>query len=252
MDETSRVRYLVTSDLHGNWEAVQAVLADARGQYDRIVCCGDLVGYGPDPNRVIVWARENLYAVIRGNHDRACCGLDDLEWFNPVAQAASRWTMAELTPENLQYLRGLQQGPMVVDDFLVAHGSPLDEDEYLMSSTDAANVFGYLESNLTFFGHTHLQGGFLWIEGHQQFIRKPSAGEESVYVRVEPDGAYLINPGSVGQPRDGDARAAYAVFDSEDRAIVLKRVGYDSEAVRRKIERVGLPPALGLRLGIGR
>ena len=246
------MRYLLISDLHGNWEALQAVLSDARGEYDRIVCCGDLVGYGPDPNRIIEWARATLYAVIRGNHDRACCGLDDLEWFNPVAQTASRWTISELTPANRVYLRGLQQGPLVVDDFVVAHGSPLDEDEYLTSSSDAANVFGYLESNLTFFGHTHLQGGFVWLEGHQQIIRKPSATEQSVYFRIEPDGAYLINPGSVGQPRDGDARAAYALFDSRDRTVVLKRVAYDSEAVKRKIELVGLPPALGSRLAIGR
>jgi predicted phosphodiesterase len=246
------VRYLLISDLHGNWEALEAVLADARGEYDLIVCCGDLVGYGPDPNRVIDWAREHLHAVIRGNHDRACCGQNNLEWFNPVARAASLWTMMRLTPENLQYLRDLPQGPLPLGDFLVAHGSPLDEDEYVISPSDAANLFNYLESNLTFFGHTHLQGGFVWLNGLLQPIRKPGAAENSVYFRIDPNGAYLINPGSVGQPRDGDARAAYALFDTDRHSVVLARAVYDSEAVKHKIEEAGLPPALGSRLILGR
>jgi predicted phosphodiesterase len=246
------VRYLVLSDIHANWEALEAVLAHARGQYDLIVCCGDLIGYGPDPNRVIEWARLNLHSVIRGNHDRACCGLDDLEWFNPIAQAASRWTMSQLTPENLAWLRALPQGPLVVEGFLLAHGSPLDEDEYVISISDAANVFSYLESNLTFFGHTHLQGGFAWVSGSRYSIGRPPQDEDGLSVRIDPDGAYLINPGSVGQPRDGDARAAYALYDTETRELLLERAPYDFEAVRLKIEHAGLPPGLGVRLASGR
>src|SRR5947208_16543534 len=115
------------------WEALEAVLAAFAGEYDGIVCCGDLIGYGRDPNRVLDWARQNVHAVIRGNHDRAGCGLYDLEWFNPVAQVASRWTMSQLTEANLEWLRALAQGPATVDGFLVAHGSPLDEDEYVVS-----------------------------------------------------------------------------------------------------------------------
>ena len=246
------MRYLVLSDLHGNWEALDAVLHNARGKYDKIVCCGDLVGYGPDPNRIIDWARADVYAVIRGNHDRACCGLDDLEWFNPIAQEASRWTMAALTGESLAWLRELPAGPIVVDGFMLAHGSPLDEDEYLMTLTDAANIFVYLEANLTFFGHTHLQGGFAWERGKRRLIWRPMEDESESLLYVDSDGLYLVNPGSVGQPRDTDARAAYAIYDSKTREVVLHRVGYDFDAVRHKIESSGLPPVLGARLAQGR
>jgi predicted phosphodiesterase len=246
------VRYLLISDLHGNWEALEAVLVSTCGQYDHIVCCGDLVGYGPDPNRVVEWARANLLVVIRGNHDRACCGLEDLEWFNPVAQTASRWTMSELSAESLDWLRGLPQGPVAVDGFLVAHGSPLDEDEYIASPTDAANLFEYLESSVTFIGHTHLQGGFMWRDGVGEAIARPRSWEHQTRLHIEPGGIYLINPGSTGQPRDNDPRAACAIFDSEKREVTLLRMAYDYEAVQEKIERAGLPPALGLRLGFGR
>jgi predicted phosphodiesterase len=246
------VRYLLISDLHSNYEALEAVLEHAAGQYDRIVCCGDLVGYGPDPNPVIDWARGHLSAVVRGNHDRGCCGLDDLEWFNPIAQDACRWTMANLTPENLIWLRALPCGPIAVDGFVIAHGSPMDEDEYIASLDDAGNLFGYLESSVTFIGHTHLQGGFVWAQGRKEKIARPRADQPEVGFRLDPDGIYLVNPGSTGQPRDADPRAAYALFDSETREVTLPRVAYDFEAVRMKIERSGLPPALGWRLAIGR
>lgn len=246
------MRYLLISDIHGNREALEAVLDHARGHYDQIVCCGDLVGYGPDPNFVVEWARTHVLATIRGNHDRACCGMEDLEWFNPVAQSATRWTMAALSAENLEYLRELPQGPIAVDGFLVAHGSPLDEDEYIATPEDAANVYDYLESSVTFIGHTHLQGGFMWREGHRQAIARPHPGEDQTRLHLDPDGIYLINPGSTGQPRDSDPRAAYAIFDSETRELTLHRVAYDYDAVRQKIEQVGLPPALGWRLALGR
>jgi diadenosine tetraphosphatase ApaH/serine/threonine PP2A family protein phosphatase len=246
------VRFLVVSDIHGNWDALEAVLKDARGQYDNIVCCGDLVGYGPDPNRIVDWARTDVLAAIRGNHDRACCGLDSLEWFNPVAQEASRWTMSTLTSESLEWLRALPAGPLAVDGFMLAHGSPLDEDEYLMTLADAANIFGYLEANLTFFGHTHLQGGFAWEHGRRRVIWRPMEDQVESYVHVGADGLYLVNPGSVGQPRDMDARAAYALYDNAEREVVLRRVTYDYDAVRHKIESLGLPPVLGARLAQGR
>lgn len=244
--------YLILSDIHGNADALDAVLADAAGKYERIVCCGDLVGYGPDPNRIVEWARASLYAVIRGNHDRACCGLESLEWFNPVAREATRWTIAKLTEESLTWLRALPAGPLVVDGFMLAHGSPLDEDEYLMTLADAANIFGYLEANLTFFGHTHLQGGFAWERGGRHVIWRPMEDDSESYLHVDADGLYLVNPGSVGQPRDSDARAAYAIYDSDKRDVLLRRVGYDHDSVRHKIESAGLPPALGSRLAHGR
>lgn len=246
------MRYLVVSDLHSNWEALEAVLDHARGQYDRIVCCGDLAGYGPDPNRVIDWCRASLSAVVRGNHDRACCGLEDLEWFNPVARAATVWTMGRLSQVNFDYLRQLPAGPLGVDGFQLIHGSPLDEDEYLISATDVRNVFDYLEANVSFFGHTHLQCGYAWADGYFQIMRPLDPFQAEVWYRLDRDGVYLINAGSVGQPRDGDARAAFALFDSETREVVQRRVRYDHEATRRKIEAAGLPDILGSRLAIGR
>ena len=246
------MRYLVISDLHSSWEALEAVLDAARGEYDRIVCCGDLAGYGPDPNRVIDWARNNLYAVIRGNHDRVCSGVEGLEWFNEVAQAASIWTMSRLSRENWEYLRALPSGPLTVDGFQLIHGSPLDEDEYLLSMTDARNVFSYLQTNLAFFGHTHLQGGFEWRHGQYRTIWRMELFQKEVHYRLDPDAAYLINPGSVGQPRDGDRRAAFSLFDSEGYEIVHRRVEYDYEVTRRKIEAAGLPGVLGSRLVVGR
>jgi diadenosine tetraphosphatase ApaH/serine/threonine PP2A family protein phosphatase len=246
------VRYLVVSDLHSNWEALEAVLENARGQYDRIVCCGDLAGYGPDPNRVIDWSRANLHAVVRGNHDRACCGLEDLEWFNPVARAASIWTMSRLSQVNVEYLRGLPAGPLKLDGFQLIHGSPLDEDEYLVSATDARNVFDYLEAGVSFFGHTHLQCGYAWAEGYFQVMRQMDPFDAEIWHRLDRDGVYLINAGSVGQPRDGDSRAAFALFDSETLEVVQRRVRYDHESTRRKIEAAGLPDVLGSRLAIGR
>jgi predicted phosphodiesterase len=245
------VRYLLISDLHGNREALESVLEDAAGAFEQIVCCGDLVGYGPDPNAVLDWARGSLATVIRGNHDRACCGLADLEWFNETAQAASRWTAAQLTAENRAWLRALPSGPVGVNGFMVAHGSPLDEDEYIASLADAANVFDYLETSITFFGHTHLQGGFVWAGGRRAEIPRPRAWETETRFHPEPDGIYLINPGSTGQPRDRDARAAYAIYDSDAGDVWLRRTPYDYESVRRKIERAGLPPALGRRLALG-
>jgi predicted phosphodiesterase len=122
------VRYLILSDIHSNWEALEAVLADAGGSFDEALCCGDLVGYGADPNRVVEWVRSNVRIVVRGNHDKGCAGLEDLDWFNPIARSAAQWTAAVLAPENLEYLRNLPKGPIPLDSFQILHGSPLDED----------------------------------------------------------------------------------------------------------------------------
>lgn len=246
------MRYLILSDLHSNLEALQSVLSHAAGDYDRIVCCGDLAGYGPDPNAIIDWARASLYAVIRGNHDRACGGLDDLEWFNPIARTATLWTIQQLTEENLKYLRALPEGPLNVDGFSLAHGSPLDEDEYVITAQDALNQFPYVQSDLVFFGHTHLQGGFARTGERMEVHAHPCGAENHRFLHLMPDTAYLLNPGSVGQPRDADCRAGYILYDSEQRLVVFHRVGYDDEFTREKIIRAGLPDSLGNRLLVGR
>src|SRR5690348_7795222 len=122
------MRYLILSDLHANWDALEAVLKQAEGRYDRVICCGDVVGYGADPDAVTEWVRANVTAIVRGNHDKACAGLEDLEWFNPVARAAAVWTQSATKSGNMEYLRQLTKGPEHVNGFQILHGSPLDED----------------------------------------------------------------------------------------------------------------------------
>jgi len=245
------VRYLILSDPHANWEALEAVARDAKGGYDRALCCGDLVGYGADPNAVVDWVRDKCAAVIRGNHDRACTGLDVLEWFNPAARAAVAWTQQALTEENRTYVHGLLKGPLAVEGFELAHGSTADEDEYVLTAGEALNAFAYLENRLVFFGHTHVQGGYVWNRARVETIPPSLSRVRRQELRIEPECAYLINPGSVGQPRDGDPRAAFAIYDSDTRVVAYRRIAYDVEGAQRKIRDAGLPPILADRLGVG-
>jgi predicted phosphodiesterase len=239
--------YLIVSDIHGNYEALEAVLESARGRYDRILCLGDLVGYGADPNQVAQWAKSNVASIVRGNHDRACTGTDSLEYFNPAARASALWTRGALTPGNSNYLEHLARGPLHVTHsgnggFDLVHGSPLDEDEYLVGLEDVQFLGASLETKLTFFGHTHLQGGFLLAPRSVKRIVPDRV------LQLEPDYYYLINPGSVGQPRDGDPRAAYALYSPEDHTIEYGRVPYDIGKAAAKILQVELPESLALRL----
>jgi predicted phosphodiesterase len=246
------VRYLIVSDIHANWEGLEAVLAHASGKYDQVLCCGDLIGYGADPNAVTEWVRTHAETVVRGNHDKASVGLDDLEWFNPVARAAAVWTQHELTVENAEYIRNLPRGPLTLDGFQMVHGSPLDEDEYILEAPDAGLVFGYLDAPMTFFGHTHLQGGFIWNQARVETIGKTPADEERQLLDLDGECGYLLNPGSVGQPRDGDPRAAYLLYNTEERFLIFYRIAYDVRKAQEKIRRVGLPPLLADRLSSGR
>ena len=243
------MRYLILSDIHANLEALQAVLADSAGLHQQIVCLGDVVGYGADPNEVTAWVRQNCAAVIRGNHDRACTGMSDLQFFNPIAAAAAVWTRTRLEPVHLRYLTELPRGPMDVADFKIVHGSPLDEDEYLISTRDAEAPFRSAGPGLVFFGHTHIQGGFVrrGVESETE-VELLSA---QALVTVAEEDALLVNPGSVGQPRDNDWHAAYALYDAGTRQIEFRRCPYDVNAAQRKIVDAGLPPALAERLGFG-
>ena len=246
------MRYLIVSDLHANWEALEAVMQHSHGQYDRSICCGDLVGYGADPNAVVEWVRHNCVATVRGNHDRACTGQEDLEWFNPVARAAAVWTLENLSVENIRFVRELPQGPAFVDGVQILHGSPCDEDDYLVAAEHAAEAFNYLESRLAFFGHTHLQGGFIWNQERVETIPAIPLRRGQESLEIDSSGGYLLNPGSVGQPRDGDPRAAYAIYDSDRSVVEYYRVEYDLESAQRKIREAGLPVFLAERLSIGR
>jgi predicted phosphodiesterase len=246
------VRYLIVSDLHANLEALQAVLAQSAGSYDRALCSGDLVGYGADPNPVCDWVRLNCAVVVRGNHDRASTGQDDLEWFNPVARNAAMWTLQALSPENAAYIVGLPRGPVTVGTFQVFHGSPYDEDEYVVAAGEASQAFSYMESRVAFFGHTHVQGGFIWNQSRVETILRVPARSDSQSLSIDSECAYMINPGSTGQPRDGDPRAAYVIYDTEAKEVIYYRVGYDIASAQRKIRAAGLPPILADRLAVGR
>jgi diadenosine tetraphosphatase ApaH/serine/threonine PP2A family protein phosphatase len=191
--------------------------------------------------------------TVRGNHDRACAGLEDLEWFNPVARAAAKWTHHQLTPENNDFVAALPKGPMPVDGFQVMHGSPLNEDEYMVSVSDVKPVFPYLEWPIAFFGHTHVQGGFEWVRNRVRSVGRPDPQhQEQMLLELDSDSAYLLNPGSVGQPRDGDPRAGYLVYDPDDRFLLFHRVAYDIPAAQAKILEAGLPDLLAHRLAVGR
>lgn len=242
------MQFLILTDPHANWHALETVLEDSEGKYDQIVCCGDLVGYNAQPGRVLEWTRAHCASVIRGNHDKVVAGLEDLEWFNEVAQAAARWTISQLLPEQIAYLRGLPIGPSQLEHFHIWHGSPRNEDEYITTAREAAGCFSCFELPLAFFGHTHLQGGFFSKGGRVGAISAVRNRDSEATWQLEPDTLYLVNPGSVGQPRDGDPRAAYALYDSEQKVVSLRRVEYPVDQAAADITAAGLPDVLALRL----
>ena len=242
------MQYLVLSDIHANWPALQAVLKSCKGEYEQIVCCGDVVGYNPNPAEVLDWVRAGCSSVIRGNHDKAVCGIETLEWFNEVAKQAALWTSGNLSGEQLAYLRDLPAGPLALDHFHMWHGSPADEDEYISNAEEAAPRFSNFQLNLAFFGHTHLQGGFFSKYGRVGRIPQVGKNQNESVLYLEPDTLYMVNPGSVGQPRDRDPRAAYALYDSTNRTVTLRRVYYPVQLTAQAIKEARLPDVLALRL----
>lgn len=246
------MRYLILSDIHGNQEALSAVLKEAQADgFDAIVCLGDVVGYGADPNSVVEWVKRNSAATVRGNHDKASVGLESLEWFNPAARASALWTRSVLTPENQEWLRQLPRGPVDVGGFQILHGSPVDEDEYLLHPSEVAQLVGYLDARVSFFGHTHIQGGFRVMRTTVKPVQAARWGSDREELTLELDSEYLINPGSVGQPRDRDPRAAWALYIPEERLVVFRRVEYDVPMASAKIVQAGLPSILAQRLYSG-
>lgn len=262
------MRALILSDIHANLEALEAVLAAAdalSSRYDELWNLGDLVGYGGSPNQVIERIRPLQTQVVRGNHDRVCCGLTSPLGFNPVARNAAFWTRKELTEENLAWLQAVPQGPVrpEYEGATLAHGSPLDEDQYIMNMRDAWAPLQQMPTPVTFFGHTHVQGGFSqgehdWRELNPQLLSANASDgdlntDSSSWTVALPRGTrHLINPGSVGQPRDRDWRAAFAIFDSEASEVTFHRVPYDLVAAQGRILMAGLPERLAARLREGR
>lgn len=247
------MRILVLSDLHSNATALDAVLDAAKERWDVSVCLGDVVGYGPDPNYVTAKLREMGTQTIRGNHDKAVTGLMPTEDFNPVAKAAVDWTRAELKQEHLAWLTALPQGPVEADGIVLVHGALQDEDEYVFTPAQALD--GLLDStaSVTFFGHTHHQGGFSYRDSMLEVLQiRPRAAESFAALRIETTRRYLLNPGSIGQPRDGDPRAAFAIADLEHHVVEFWRVPYDIAAVQARMRAAHLPEPLVQRLAVGR
>src|SRR6266542_4005255 len=236
------MRYLVLTDVHANLEALDTCLAHARARgFNQTLILGDVVGYGPDPNAVIerVQALEPV-AIVRGNHDKVACGLEQAEGFNTVAKSAARWTLDVLTPEYRDWLAALPEGPTIVDDVIeICHGSPFDEDAYIFDELDAVRALKVATRPLCLFGHTHYPVSFELSDEAFETLAPAIAADSQIAMR---DGSkYLVNPGAVGQPRDGDARAAYAIADTTERRVELFRLKYPVEETQAKIIKAGLP-----------
>ena len=244
------MRYLVLTDIHGNLDALDACIADAEGRgFDQALVLGDIVGYGAEPAAVIARVRAlEPVALVRGNHDKVACGLESSEGFNRVASAAVAWTREHLGEADRSWIAALPRGPVTVDDLIeICHGAPFDEDAYIFDELDAHRAFTTASRPICLFGHTHCPALFVARD------TAPAArGAADPHVQLDAAARYLVNPGAVGQPRDGDPRAAYGIVNTDARTLDLVRIQYDVGSAQDKIVRAGLPEALAARLAAGR
>ncbi len=243
------MRYAIFSDVHGNLEALDAVLSDAAGQQpDAYVCLGDIVGYGPDPNECVARVRVLGARAIAGNHDVEAVSDSDPDQFTPLARAAIEWTRDVLTGDAAQFLSALPHR-VETPAFLAVHGSPRDPiEEYILDLPTALAVFAESEFTVCLVGHTHIPGAFV-------FDRDGGLSAQPLIpdgpVRLAPGSRYILNAGSVGQPRDGDPRASYLLLDSDAGTVTLRRVEYPVGATQAKMAERGLPEILARRLSSG-
>jgi len=242
------MRYAVIADVHANLAAFAAVLKDIeqRGGVEEVWCLGDIVGYGPDPHECIALLRQQRHVCVAGNHDWGAIGKIDIADFNPDAAAACRWTAQQLSPEDIRYLENL---PLTLkrDDFTLVHGSPRDPIwEYLVSTSIARANFNLLQSPYCLVGHSHVPLVFKEEDDTCSFSKLAvNIGLALGQNRL------IVNPGGVGQPRDGDPRASYAIYNKETRQIRLYRISYDIEATQNKMMKSDLPIRLIVRLNYG-
>jgi diadenosine tetraphosphatase ApaH/serine/threonine PP2A family protein phosphatase len=236
------VRVAVLSDIHANWQALEAVLADCP-PVDQFICLGDLVGYGGDPGRCVDEVTARDWPTLVGNHDRACTDPNILTWFNDDAAKVIRWTVEELGSERLEWLKELPE-VSVSHDVLLVHGSPRDPVfEYILDGAAAEANLALLADGIGFHGHTHVPGVFYLEDG--------DAAHRYELGVIELAGPQLVNPGSVGQPRDGDPDASYGVWDVGASTFEFRRVPYDRDGAKAAIRAAGLPDRFAERLDLG-
>ncbi len=240
------MRFAIFSDVHANLEALEAVLADAEEQKcTHSVCLGDIVGYNSNPHECVKRIQDLDIPVVKGNHDEQASLEESSRDFNELAEHAIAWTRDHLTDEDKEWLRDLRFQRQV-RDFTVVHAT-LDTPAqwgYVFNNLDAAASFTYQHTTVCFFGHTHVPMAFVRDDGIKRI--------KIEYLPIEPASKYLINVGSVGQPRDGDWRAAYCIYDVDDNSVEQRRVKYDLETAQEKIIAAGLPDLLAERLAAGR
>ncbi|KKR32787.1 MAG: Calcineurin-like protein phosphoesterase [Candidatus Gottesmanbacteria bacterium GW2011_GWC2_39_8] len=244
--------YAIISDVHSNLEALEAALKRINEiRVDEILCIGDIVGYNANPNECVEIIRDLGIKSIMGNHDRACAGLEEPTFFNEYAQEAVFWTRKHITTGNLNYLKSLEDSHVIRDELLIVHGSPRDPDEYIFGKQAAAENLRYLKKHyknifICFYGHTHVKALYALEEKPETISKSPDGIVLSKGVN------FLINPGSIGQPRDNDPRSSFLIVDSEKLLIRYEAVLYDIEKTASKIIESGLPMFLAERLYVGR
>jgi predicted phosphodiesterase len=242
------MRYGVVSDIHANVDALQSVLRELDGLgMDTLVCLGDIVGYGPSPNETCDLLRERGCIAIAGNHDEAAVSETSADSFNTLARKAIAWTREQLTQSNREYLRSLPR-EYRFEDFAIVHGAPAFHFDYIQNVADAQVAFERVTMPLTFIGHTHVAEVYYQDGQGRTYHQKLSAGGR---IEVAPQFRYIVNPGSVGQPRDRNPQASFAYFDDAVSTIEVRRVTYDVIRVRERMELARLPAQLGERLAIG-
>jgi diadenosine tetraphosphatase ApaH/serine/threonine PP2A family protein phosphatase len=242
------MRILIVSDIHSNFVALETVLSVA-GSFDDIWNLGDTIGYGPRPNECVE-ATKHASVKIAGNHDLASLGRVDIKDFNPAARDANIWNGKQLTPENREFLESLPPSYEIDEQFMVAHASPSQPVwEYLLTLEQARNNFKHFVSQVCFIGHSHVPLYFVHhADGRCEGPKLPDAGE---VLKLEDDKRYIINPGSVGQPRNQDPRAAFAVLDRETNSVEFHRTKYNIALTQQQMHEANLPLALIRRLEYG-
>jgi len=237
----------IISDIHANLPALEKVYSELEKEVDEVYFLGDIVGYGPYPNECIEYLSKFGYSVL-GNHDAAVADLRTYEDFNPYAQFAIDWTKERISWENIEKLRKL---PLIIEDnnFCLVHGSirePLDE--YLINYYSVLANFEIMDENICFFGHSHLAGVFVYSDKEIYYVNFSEEGE----LKLQKNNKYLINPGSVGQPRDGNWKSSFVIYDIDKKLLKFKRVAYDVGKIQNYMKLLGFPKQLWERLQYGR